>query len=353
MPLFSICIPNYNYSKYIGQSLQSVLDQSCQDFEIIVADNASTDDSLEVIASYAAKSEKIRIIQNRYNIGFGPNVQKATQAAQGDFLIVLSSDDLMLPGALEIYKSVIESIGDKARHAVFSTYSRVINDRGEFMEGVRHGILPWCKLNQAEGDFHGLNCRIGAGHDTLAIALSALANPLGFLSTLVSSDLYDAVEGYNTTFLMSPDYFFNLKILEKNPYLVDIDADCFAYRVHGENQLSQEKAQSALKFEFDRYQTLLYFNTERVAKLGVDHSVMVQEFVTAVCMKRAGRLLAAGQWVEAFRRYTIAWALYPGQTLRSPFTYLLTLLLLLGPVGGRIFTLGQSIFGNRSGRAGV
>ena len=51
-PFFSICIPNYNYARYVGETIQSVLDQSFQDFEVIVADNASTDDSVQVVRSF-------------------------------------------------------------------------------------------------------------------------------------------------------------------------------------------------------------------------------------------------------------------------------------------------------------
>ena len=98
-PSFSICIPNYNYGDYIGETIQSVLNQSYQNFEIIVADNASTDNSVDVVKSF--KDDRIRLIQNEINIGFSPNLQKATMYANGDFINLLSSDDLMKPNALE------------------------------------------------------------------------------------------------------------------------------------------------------------------------------------------------------------------------------------------------------------
>jgi len=69
-PFFSICIPNYNYAQYIGETIQSVLDQTCQDFEIIVADNASTDESVSVVEGF--HDARIRLVRNRYNIVFAP-----------------------------------------------------------------------------------------------------------------------------------------------------------------------------------------------------------------------------------------------------------------------------------------
>src|SRR5262245_7849518 len=86
-PLFSVCIPNYNYAKYIGETIQSVLDQRFQNFEIIVADNASTDGSVKVVEAF--RSPKINIIQNRYNVGFSPNLDRATERARGEHLILL------------------------------------------------------------------------------------------------------------------------------------------------------------------------------------------------------------------------------------------------------------------------
>ena len=98
-PSFSICIPNYNYGKYIGQTIESVLTQTYQNFEIIVVDNASTDNSIEIIESF--KDPRIKLYKNNYNIGFAPNLQKATSLATKEFINLLSSDDQMKPKALE------------------------------------------------------------------------------------------------------------------------------------------------------------------------------------------------------------------------------------------------------------
>ena len=67
---FSICIPNYNYDQYIGETIQSVLDQDYGNFEIIIADNQSTDRSWGVIQEFAAKDNRVRAFQNAANLGF-------------------------------------------------------------------------------------------------------------------------------------------------------------------------------------------------------------------------------------------------------------------------------------------
>ena len=79
---FSICIPNYNYANYIGKTIQSVLSQSYSNFEIIVADNASNDDSVKVVKSF--NDNRVIISENNYNIAFSPNLDKATKDVDGD-----------------------------------------------------------------------------------------------------------------------------------------------------------------------------------------------------------------------------------------------------------------------------
>ena len=73
---FSICIPNYNYAHYVVETIQTVLDQDYENFEILVADNASTDNSVSLIR--AIGDPRIQVHVNRFNIGFAPNLDKAT-----------------------------------------------------------------------------------------------------------------------------------------------------------------------------------------------------------------------------------------------------------------------------------
>ena len=111
---FSICIPNYNYSQFIGKTIESVLNQTYQNFDIIISDNASDDDSISVIESF--KDCRISLIQNKYKVGFSPNLDRATYKASGDYIILLSSDDLMKPNALEEYNSFITRQDDDQKY---------------------------------------------------------------------------------------------------------------------------------------------------------------------------------------------------------------------------------------------
>ena len=105
-PFFSICIPNYNYAHFIKKTIDSVLIQDFTDFEIIICDNASTDNSIEVIREY--KDRRIKLIRNKYNVGFSHNLDRVTRNAIGEFIILLSADDIMKKNALKRYYSIIQ-----------------------------------------------------------------------------------------------------------------------------------------------------------------------------------------------------------------------------------------------------
>src|SRR5687767_5803737 len=113
---FSICIPNYNYARFLGRTLRSVLDQSFADLEVIVSDNCSTDDSAKVAGGTG--DPRVRLFRNRANVGFAGNLDRAASRAVGDWMILLSSDDLMLDEALATYASVVESLGERAERTV-------------------------------------------------------------------------------------------------------------------------------------------------------------------------------------------------------------------------------------------
>ena len=68
LPLVSIIIPTYNSSKYILQSIISAIDQTYTNVEIIVSDNCSTDDTVDIVKSIAVKDNRIHLYQNKFNI---------------------------------------------------------------------------------------------------------------------------------------------------------------------------------------------------------------------------------------------------------------------------------------------
>lgn len=100
-PKVSVCIPTFNGAKYIKGALDSVLQQKYQDFEIVIVDNSSTDQTERLVAELSSQSEKIRFFRNAANIGLAGNLNKCLEYAGGDYIKYLCVDDLLLPGCLE------------------------------------------------------------------------------------------------------------------------------------------------------------------------------------------------------------------------------------------------------------
>lgn len=113
-PYFSIVIPTYNRARFIGRALDSCLKQNFDDFEIVVVDDGSSDGSPEVVQSYT--DPRVKLVRHEHNRGVCPARNTGVDAAKGQWIILIDSDDQLLPGALElIYKRTIEVGTDVAR----------------------------------------------------------------------------------------------------------------------------------------------------------------------------------------------------------------------------------------------
>lgn len=101
MELVSILVPVYNRESIILETLQSALDQSYEHFEIIVVDNASTDDTYARIVDFSHRDDRIKVFQNDTNLGPVRNWLRCVEEASGEYGKILWSDDMMAPNFLE------------------------------------------------------------------------------------------------------------------------------------------------------------------------------------------------------------------------------------------------------------
>ena len=99
--LISAVIPNYNHAKLLPRSVGSFLSQTVPPLEIIVVDDASTDNSLEVLNELAAKHSIIRIIRNEKNLGVNASVTRGLEQTRGNYFITLAADDEVRSGLIE------------------------------------------------------------------------------------------------------------------------------------------------------------------------------------------------------------------------------------------------------------
>lgn len=100
-PLISIITPNYNCEKFISQTIESVLAQTYPNWEMLIVDDCSTDNSYQIALEYSQKDSRIKVYQNEKNSGAAVSRNKAIELSQGEYLAFLDSDDLWLPEKLE------------------------------------------------------------------------------------------------------------------------------------------------------------------------------------------------------------------------------------------------------------
>ena len=99
--LISVVIPVYNAEEYIGKCLDSVLAQTYTDFEIVVVNDCTPDASMQIVAQYAAKDSRVRVVENPQNMGTMKTRERGYQEARGEFVLFQDSDDTMQPYSIE------------------------------------------------------------------------------------------------------------------------------------------------------------------------------------------------------------------------------------------------------------
>ena len=134
--LISIVMPVYNAVPFLKDAVDSLLNQSFRDFELIVVDDASTDASLEILLSYDDPS--IVILKNATNLGNYPSRNKGMAVAKGRYICVMDADDIAMPNRLEVQFNFLEShseilacgssfrlIGDERVHITVRDYESI------------------------------------------------------------------------------------------------------------------------------------------------------------------------------------------------------------------------------------
>ena len=109
-PNISIVLATYNGSHYLQEQLDSILQQSVPFSELVISDDASTDDTWRMITEYAAKDSRIKAYRNETNIGFVKNFEQALIHCTGDYIALSDQDDIWLPEHIE---TLLSHIGDK------------------------------------------------------------------------------------------------------------------------------------------------------------------------------------------------------------------------------------------------
>jgi abequosyltransferase len=101
MKKLSICIPTYNFGKFIGLTLDSILPQITLDVEVVILDGGSTDETAEIVAARQCDYKQLSYYHQDFRGGIDRDIEKVVSLAQGKYCWLFSADDIMLPGAVD------------------------------------------------------------------------------------------------------------------------------------------------------------------------------------------------------------------------------------------------------------
>ncbi|AMJ62693.1 glycosyltransferase family 2 protein [Bosea sp. PAMC 26642] len=183
-PLLSYIVLSYNYECYIGQTLRSIQEQSVQDFEIVVVDDASSDGSREVIRSF--DDPRIRLFVNDRNMGGAWSYNRAVEAARGKWLVNLDADDWIAPGKAQVQLDLAQA---DHRLDIVGTYVNAVDVNGD-PHPQRQEVEDYCnrRLN-----LNTVDTWVGQ-------------NPLCRSSTMILREAHIRIGLDDPTMVRAPDY---------------------------------------------------------------------------------------------------------------------------------------------------
>jgi glycosyltransferase involved in cell wall biosynthesis len=129
-PRVSVALTSYNHERFLGRSLDSILAQTYQDFEIVITDDGSTDRSVDLLRGYEHIDSRIKLLVNHRNYE-KPSLNNCIQESIGDYIAVAHSDDEFAPRKLE---EQVRFLDQHPAIAVVFTAPRIINEHGEELE---------------------------------------------------------------------------------------------------------------------------------------------------------------------------------------------------------------------------
>ncbi len=138
MTSISICIPTYNGAEFLEPCLDSLAQQTWQDFEVVVCDDASSDDTWHILKRYAARDNRFRIYRNPVRLGLVGNWQRCLEKAQGEWTKFLFQDDLLEPDCLSIFADNL----DPSHPLIFCRRRFLMDDSLEDSARIHYQSLP-------------------------------------------------------------------------------------------------------------------------------------------------------------------------------------------------------------------
>jgi glycosyltransferase involved in cell wall biosynthesis len=200
-------MPVYNGERYLREAIESILNQTFEDFEFLVIDDGSSDGSVEIIQSY--NDQRIRLILNETNLGLIATLNKGIDLARGDYIARMDCDDISMPERLD---KQYEFMQKNPEAAVSGSWASTIDEQGE-----------------VTGEIRTLS-----SFDCISVELF-FTNPMIHSSTFFKKNFIASIGSYNKDFERAEDYYLWIRVVQKKGRILNVPLFLLKYRNHTDN----------------------------------------------------------------------------------------------------------------------
>lgn len=199
-PLISVVMPVYNCSAYVGEAINSILNQTFSDFEFIIVDDCSTDDSLSIIRSFASLDKRIKVVCNKRNLGVTKSLNVGLSHARGTYIARMDADDIAVVDRFKLQVELLRS------YDIVGGWIQFMSQSGKRLS-----------VREYSAD---VSSRI------------KYESPLAHPTVMFKRSLFDAYGGYDERFNAAEDYDLWLRYYTKGALFGMVSQVVLYYRVH-------------------------------------------------------------------------------------------------------------------------
>jgi glycosyltransferase involved in cell wall biosynthesis len=213
VPRVSVVLAMYNSCPYVEEAIESILEQTYRDFELLLIDDASSDATLDVAHAYAARDPRIRVLANDHNVGQSVSLNRGILAARGELVAIMDADDVAMPTRIE---AQVACLDERPEIGVVGCLADALDEP----TGER-------RASSARADASWLDGNIVMFHPTM----------------LVRRELYATHGLYDPRYVYANDYELQSRFAAGGVQLHVLDESLMVYRIHGTSTTSLRRRQ--------------------------------------------------------------------------------------------------------------
>lgn len=282
----SIGLPVYNGERYISETLDSLLAQTFEDYELIICDNASTDHTEQICRSYADNDNRIRYIRNAENLGAAKNYRLAFEYSSGEYFRWANYDDVFAPESLSSCKKILDQ-----EPSVVLTYPKtiLINEQGKIISEYEDNLhLQACKASER---FAQVYQRIGMVNVIYGLMRADFLRQTGLLRNFPSGDIPLVAElALYGKFWEIPEFLFYRRLHPEASSSYKHDAQ--RTQAFFDPKIIKKASTSEWKHLWENYHSVIRAPLDRLEKLSLCYFIirrgiwnrenLVKEFIQAI-----------------------------------------------------------------------